>query len=149
MDEAERLGFAQVDALDDQRREVAAQDVETLLADADDLDRLALALELADVVARKTRDLAVEAAAKAALGGADDEQMRVVLAGAGHQRRRVAAAADRLGDVGEHRAHALRIGTRGLGGLLRATQLRRGDHLHRLGDLLRRLDRGDPVAEVF
>ena len=149
MDEAELLGLAQIDALDDQRGEVAAQDVVALLADADDLDRLAGGEKLADMVARKPRDLAVEAAAQAALRRADDEQMHVVLAGSGHQGRRIAAAAHRFGDVGQHGAHALRIGTRGLGGLLRATQLRRGDHLHRLGDLLRRLDRGDPVAEVF
>ena len=32
---------------------------------------------------------------------------------------------------------------------LRAAQLRRGDKLHRLGDLLRRLHRGDAVAELF
>jgi hypothetical protein len=32
---------------------------------------------------------------------------------------------------------------------LRTPQLRRGDHLHRLGDLLRRLDRGDPVFQII
>ena len=32
--------------------------------------------------------------------------------------------------------------------LLRAAQLRRGDHLHRLGDLLRRLDRADAAADI-
>ena len=32
--------------------------------------------------------------------------------------------------------------------LLRAAQLRRGDHLHRLGDLLRVLDRADPPPEI-
>ena len=42
MDEADLLDLAQIDALDDQRGEVAAKDVEALLADADDLDRLAL-----------------------------------------------------------------------------------------------------------
>ena len=87
--------------------------------------------------------------AEAALGRADDEQMHVVLAGAGHQRRSVAATADRLGDVGQHRAHPLGIGTRRFRGLLGTTQLRRGDHLHRLGDFLRRLDGGDAVTKVF
>ena len=149
MNEAELLGLAQVDALDDLRSEVAAKDIKALLADADDLDRLSLALKLADVVARKAGDLAVEAAAQAALGRADHQQVRVVLAGAGHQRRRIAAAADRIGAVGEHGAHPLRIGPGRLGSFLRTAQLRRGDHLHRLGDLLRRLDRGDTVAEVF
>jgi len=31
---------------------------------------------------------------------------------------------------------------------LRAAQARGRDHLHRLGDLLRRLDRADPASEV-
>src|SRR5690606_33088313 len=90
MGEVQRLGFAQIDAIDDQRREIATKDIEPLLADADDLDGLSLALEAADVIARETRDLAVEAAAQAALGRADDEQMRVVPARAGHQGRRIA-----------------------------------------------------------
>jgi hypothetical protein len=83
------------------------------------------------------------------LPSARSQQMHVVLAGAGHQRRGIAAAADRLGDVGQHGTHALRIGARRFRGLLRTAQLRRGDHLHRLGDLLRRLDRGDTVTKVF
>ena len=53
------------------------------------------------------------------------------------------------GDVRQNRAHALRIGTGRLGRLLRAPKLRRGDHLHRLGDLLRRLDGGDPVLQIL
>ena len=56
--EADLLDFAQFDALDDQRGEVATQDVVALLADGDDLHRLAFGQQLADVVARKTRDLA-------------------------------------------------------------------------------------------
>ena len=32
--------------------------------------------------------------------------------------------------------------------ILRAPQTRRSDHLHRLGDLLRRLDGANPAAEV-
>jgi hypothetical protein len=32
--------------------------------------------------------------------------------------------------------------------ILRTLQARRGDHLHRLGDLLRRLDRADPAPEI-
>ena len=37
--------------------------------------------------------------------------------------------------------------TAALGILLRSAQLRRGDHFHRLGDLLRRLDRADADLE--
>src|SRR5262249_28573601 len=124
-------------------------DVVALPADGDDLHRLALCEKAADTVARKTRDLRVEAAAQPALGSAHDEQMNVLLAAARHQCRCVATPADRLGDVGEHGRHALRIGARRLRRLLRAPQLCRGDHLHRLGDLLRRLHRGDAVAHVF
>ena len=56
------------------------------------------------MVAGEPRDRRIEGAAKAALGGADDEQMRLVLAGAGEQPRRVGAAGERRGEVGEHRA---------------------------------------------
>ena len=96
IDEADLLDLAQVDAVDDQRGEVAAQYVVALLADGDDLHRLAVGQQPADVLARETGDLRVEAAAQPALGRADDQQMDVVLAGSGHQRRRLAAAADRL-----------------------------------------------------
>ena len=75
--EADLLDFAQVDALDDQRGEFATQDVEALLADADDLHRLAVGKQLAHVVAGKAGDLRVEAAAKTAFRRADHEQMNV------------------------------------------------------------------------
>ena len=48
----------------------------------------------------------------------------------------------------QHRQHALRERPRGDDALLRALQARGGDHLHRLGDLLRRLDRADPATQV-
>ena len=54
-------------ALAGARRPVAAQDIETLLADADDLDLLAVGQKPADMVAGETRDLRIEAAAQAAL----------------------------------------------------------------------------------
>jgi hypothetical protein len=43
----------------------------------------------------------------------------------------------------------LRIGPGGLGRLQRTPKLRRGDQFHRLGDLLRRLDGGDPVFQIL
>ena len=43
--------------------------------------------------------------------------------------------------------HALRIGPAGLGVRLGTAKLRRGDHVHRLGDLLGRLHRADPKLE--
>ena len=47
---------------------------------------------------------------------------------------------DARAEAGHHLVHALGVGARGGRRLLRAAQLRRGDHLHRLGDLARRLD---------
>ena len=44
------------------------------------------------MLARQPGDRGIEAAAQAALGGAHDEEMRLVLAGAGEERRRVVAA---------------------------------------------------------
>ena len=130
--------------------ELAAQDVVALLADADDLDRLALRrCSAVGVVARKARDRGVERAAEAALGGADDEQVASVGAGAGEQRAALRRRDDARARLAEHRRHALGVGPRGLGRHLGAAQLRRRDHLHGLGDLLRRLHGGDAVAQVF
>src|SRR5262245_42912729 len=53
-----------VDRVDDQRAEIAAQLVAALAADAQDLDLLAVGLELADKGARAARDRRVEAAAQ-------------------------------------------------------------------------------------
>src|SRR5690606_5524846 len=89
-----------------------------------------------------------EAAAQAALGGHDDEQVRLIPAGAHQQLRRVLGIGAPA-EIAEHGVHALRIRAGGGGCLLGAAQLGCGDHLHRLGDLPRRLDRGDAVAEVF
>ena len=48
----------------------------------------------------------------------------------------------------EHALHLHRIRPRVDDALLRAAQLRRGDHFHGLGDLLRVLDRADPASEI-
>ena len=91
----------------------------------------------------------LKAPREAALAGADDEEMDLVLARADHQRRPALAALERRGEIGEHRLHARGIGTGGFGRALRTPKLRRGHHLHGLGDLLRRLDGGDAVAQVL
>ena len=65
---------------------------------------------------------------------------------------KVEAVLGNLAAAGEVREHGLDLigeGPRGFGGDLGAAQLRRRDHLHRLGDLLRRFDGGDPVSEVL
>ena len=48
----------------------------------------------------------------------------------------------------QHAPHLPRVGPRVRDPLVRAAQLRCGDHLHRLGDLLRVLDRADPTPEI-
>ncbi len=74
--------------------------------------------------------------------------MHVVLAGAGHQRRSNVRL-DRIRDVGKNGAHALRIRPGGLRSFLGAPKLRRGDHFHRLGNLLRRLYGGNAVFQIL
>ncbi len=145
---AERAHVAQLDRIDDLLGELALQQVVALLADADDLHRLAGGDQRLRAITRETRDRRVERAAQATFGGEDDEQVHVVLARAG-EKRRSAGARDARGDARQHRAHALGIGTGRLGRRLGAAELRRRDHLHGLGDLLRRLHRGDAVAQVL
>ena len=69
--------------------------------------------------------------------------------GAGQQRRRAGRACDRRRDIGDDRIHLFGEGPRRFGGGLRAAQLSRRDHLHGLGDLLRRLGGGDADPHVF
>ena len=107
----------------------------------------AVLANVAGGVAGEAGDGRVEGAGKAALSGADDEEMHVVLAGAAQEEGGVGPVLQAAGEVGENRAHPLGVGPRGGGRGLRAAQLRRRDHLHRLGDLARRLDRGDAVAK--
>ena len=136
------------DGLDDVAGEVAAQLVAALAADRQDLDRLALGQQRTDGAARLAHDRAVEAAAQAAVGGGDDQQMDLVGAGAGQQPgpgAALEAGAQRRHDV----VHGLGIGAGRHGLLLGAPQLGRGHHLHGLGDLLRRLDASDPEPEGF
>ena len=98
--------------------------------------------------ARRTID-GIERAAQAAFAGADQQQMHLILAGAGQQRRRAGRTGRGGRDVGDHRVHFFGVGPRRFGGGLRAAQLRGRDHLHGLGDLLRRLGGGDADPHVF
>ena len=72
-----------------------------------------------------------------------------LLPGAGQEPRRLRPDRHPARQVRHDGRHPLREGARGLGGRLRPAQLGGRDHLHGLGDLLRRLDGGDAVAEVF
>ena len=62
--------------------------------------------------------------------------------------QRVLRLIDARGDAREHAPRLVRERPRRHDALLRAAQLRRGDHLHRLRDLLRRLDGANAPAHV-
>ena len=146
---ADPAHLAEVDVADEDAAEVAAQLLAALLADGQDLDGLALGEEAGGVGAREADDRRVEAAAEAALGGRDDQQVGVGAAGAAEQARRRGARGDAGGEVAEDGFHAAGIGPGGLGGLLGAAQLGGRHHLHRLGDLARGLHAGDADLQVL
>jgi len=122
--------------------------VGALAADRHDLDRLAGRYQLVGVGTRKLGDVRVEPAAQPALGRHDDEQVDLIAPRTDKQRG-CAVLGRRLVEVGQHRIHTPSVGTRRLGGLLRTAQLGSGHHLHGLGDLARRLHRGNSCAQVF
>src|SRR5262249_36942561 len=118
-------------------------------AHAEELDLLAFRYERIRSLARKAHDRRVERSAQAALGGAYQQKMRPFLTSSGQKWRRCAEGADPGSDITQHLYHLMGIGARGLGRSLGAPQLRCRDHLHGLGDLLRRLGGGDAHAHVL
>ncbi len=100
--------------------------------------------------ARQPADVGVERAGEAAIGGDRHQQMHLVAcrcrpaASARSGCRPALAASD-----ASIRSMRSRIGPRRLRLRLRAAQLGGGDHLHGAGDLLRRFDAVDAVAEGF
>ena len=149
VDEAELTHAAQVEMLDDLLVELAAELLVALAADAEEFHFLALVHQGQSALAGEAHDRRVEGARQAALAGADQQQVNLIAAGAGQQRRRAGRTGGGAGDVGDHRDHFVGIGTCSFRGGLRAAQLRGRDHLHGLGDLLRRLGGGDADAHVF
>ena len=128
---------------------VAAQDVVALAADAEDLDRLAVGQQAAaHGRGRAARSCELKPPHRPRSAVQTTSRCTSSLPVPASSARRLAGAAD-AGRGWRAPRPCARIGPRRLGRLLRAAQLRRGDHLHRLGDLLRRLHRGDAVAEVF
>src|SRR5690606_36033288 len=121
---------SEIDPVDDQLAVVAAQDVVTLAADAQDFYRLAVLLQALDVLPRQAGYAGVETAAQPALGGHDDEEMDLIAAGADEQWREPFPAGDPSIEVGEDAVHAIGIGPRRGRCLLRAAQLGRRHHLH-------------------
>jgi hypothetical protein len=80
--EAQRPRGAQIDHLDDLAGILPAQLIVAFAADAEEFDLLALADKAGSVLARQPHDRGIERAAQAAFGGADQEQMDIVAAGA-------------------------------------------------------------------
>ena len=87
IDEAELTHRTQFEMTDDLLVEVTAQLLVALAADAEELDRLALVHQRQCALARETDDRGIESAGQAALAGADQQQVNLILAGADEQRR--------------------------------------------------------------
>src|SRR5258706_11794634 len=111
----------------------ALHEAEALVADAADVDFLALALPGLVLVQRHTQQVRVERAAQALVGG-DDDQAHALHGVARHQEG-VAVFRVGVADVRGDVADLLAIGPRMPHALLRLAHFRGGDHLHRLGDL--------------
>ena len=91
-------------------------------------------------------DVGVERTRQTTLGGDDHQHVDLILAGAGEQGRGALTTRAR-GEAGDHALDPLGVRATSHRRFLRAAQLGGGDHLHRLGDLLRRLDRADADLE--
>ena len=91
-------------------------------------------------------DARVERAAKSAVGRQHDEQHPRRLRGT-RLYEPVLAQTRLRREVGDHLTQLLPEGAPLNDGVLRATQLRRRDHFHRLRDLLRAADGRDPLAD--
>src|SRR5580698_8310055 len=120
--EPQRAHRTQIDQFDDLLSIEPAQLIVTLAADAEELDLFALGNERVGALASEPHDRGVERAAQAAFGGADQQQMLLVAAGATQQPRRGVETCDRRGDIAEHRVHVAGIGPRRLGRGLGAAQ---------------------------
>ena len=138
-----------VHGVEDKVAELTAQHVAALLADAQDLDRLAVLLELVDALARGACDGRVEAAAQAPLGGGDDDKPGLFGAGADQHSRRPFMIGQVGGQRGDHSLHAFGVGPCRLGPFLGAPQPRRRHHAHGPGDFLGRAHAVDARAQVL
>jgi hypothetical protein len=101
-----------------------------------------------DVGGARLDGVGVEAAAQPLVAGHHKDQRVAVGPRLADGEQRVDRGIDARRDAGQDALHLRRIGTRVDDALLRAAQLGRRDHLHRLGDLLRVLDRADPASEI-
>jgi len=125
-------------------------EVVRLLAEGDQADRGALLLLLAQERAHGAVHVRVEPAGKAlvAAHGDHDDVLLVAPLEERMSGRAVLVRGDPRRDGGERRLERRGVGTRREDAVLRAAQLRRRDHLHRLRDLLRVLHAADPAPDV-
>jgi hypothetical protein len=131
--------------LRDGRATASAQVVESLATDAFEADRLRRVL--GDERLERAVQVRVVAAAETAIARHVDEQHALVRLG--HAQQRVHVVGQTAHQVRDDGLELLRVRTRCDRGRLCATQLRRGDHLHRLGDLLRAAHRADALPDVL
>jgi len=89
----------------------------------------------------------VERAGQPFVGGHQDRAARSVRGAGLHER--MIDRTDVRDQIAQHRAHRVRVRPRSLLKRFGATNLRRGDLLHRLGDLLRVLQRSNPIPKIL
>src|SRR5262245_60208592 len=147
--EGECANAAQLDVLEDLLLIQTAKLFVALATYAEELHVFAFGRQCTCALARKPHDRRVEWAAQPALGGAHKQEMHAAASCSNQQSRRRATIAHRGSNIAEHLRHLLGIGTRGLGRGLRTSQFGGRDHLHGLGNLLRRPGGGDAHAHVF
>ena len=100
-----------------------------------------------DELLRGLDDIGIEASAQTAVGGDDDEE-RTALRLLRSAEQRMRPGIDPADQTVEHLQHALRKRACRHDTILRPPQARGGDHLHRLGNLLRRLHRADAATQI-
>jgi hypothetical protein len=100
-----------------------------------------------DELSGRFDDVGIEAAAQTAVRR-DDNQQRTPGTLRRKTKQRMRILIDARDQTVQHLQHPLGERARRNHPILRAFQPGRGDHLHRLGDLLRRLDRADPAPEI-
>ena len=141
-------GVAQLGCLRDDLDADALQETEALVADGDSFDAVAFGFQLARFLRDLAQHVGVHAAAQTFVGGDDDETdgLRAHVRG-DHERVRVLRVC--TGKIGGDVTNLLTVRTGRAHPVLRLAHLGRGDHFHRLGDLLRILYALDLATYLF
>jgi hypothetical protein len=105
--------------------------------------------QLAGLLRHLAQHVGVHAAAQTLVGRDDDEADGFRLDVLGLRHERVGVLRVRSGEVGRDVTDLLAVGTGGAHPVLRLAHLGRGDHFHRLGDLLRIFYAFDLASYLF